>query len=704
LERLGQEWARTDHGVGAAAGLFTHELFREVIVGDESLAVPDSRLGPIGRRAVLGAGGVVSFCAVAIWVASFAQNYLGSQELIARASVAQSRDPSVPELNALRESIEAQQVQSANLINWLGFNLLGDAEERARRSYVDAFRRNFDRATKDKLEHSLGDRRGDTAVKAAVVIASDLDFLSSAGTSDAPDLADYLPNRAPDAGSYIDAYASYARWLSEEARQQEVRTQKDLIGQAAPRLLQLNALEEQTVAPGASFPPVRYEDFGLTPPDGARGTVPGIYTKAGFDGLVTTLLGAVDEIDALPEEQVRSFRRRYVDYYDRRWRDFLTDVPTPPVADRRVLESPYVALVKTLGDNAGVELPRDRDDPVPLWVEALGEVLRRIPMTREELSEDGKRPPWTQYVERLEAVEKQVSAAIDDPVEALQQARDAAEGRETDYALALETVKQIVPSRGSREEERKLVEILEQPVLDSFSAVLESARTELDRRWRKEISGEYGQQLRAVDFRQLYDQGGQLDKFREAELAAYYDDGQPVALLGGRTLPFGPEFLRWMARAEQLQETVQTRGFSSDVPVRLRALPPGVPGRSDVQVLRQTLRMKCPGRDDATLRYRSGGYGVETFSWTSECDLITLELAIGGEGAREEGFERTWSGPLAFPEFFATGEPRNDAGLRYLEWSLVSPGGVNVLVRFELQSGSEIMDIAHQRPPSSVGS
>jgi len=62
---------------------------------------------------------------------------------------------------------------------------------------------------------------------------------------------------------------------------------------------------------------------------------------------------------------------------------------------------------------------------------------------------------------------------------------------------------------------------------------------------------------------------------------------------------------------------------------------------------------------------------------------------------------REWRGPLALPHFLQDGH--RGAGEVY-EWTLQSDDGVHVRVRYQLESGTDVLQLAHEAPPASLGS
>jgi type VI protein secretion system component VasK len=259
-------------------------------------------------------------------------------------------------------------------------------------------------------------------------------------------------------------------------------------------------------------------------------------------------------------------------------------------------------------------------------------------------------------------------------------------------------VRRIVPRRGDASSRGKLREILAAPILDGFSAVLESARRELDGRWNERVVRRYGGQLTATEFESLYGPGGALDGFRAEELDLFFRDGSSARLLEGRGMDFGPGFVVWMERASALQRTLFASGGSS-IAVRLRGIPASVSGAPGLRVKRRDLRLICPD-EQQNFVYREGS-GAHTFRWTSACQSLVLRILVGGEGARDRELVREWKGPQALPSFLQEGEA---LGGGEVQWTIDGPEGIRVNAKYRIESGGEIRSIVHRAPPGSMGS
>jgi type VI protein secretion system component VasK len=691
LQRLGQGWGATVHAEGGPSPRGLRELFTEVIIGDDELAIPKSRLGPKARRGILGAGGLVALAVLVVWGLSFAQNYTGTHALEREAQLALSSDPTIEQVAGLRGGIEQRESESESYLNRLGFRFLARAVRDAKRTFVWSFEKNFDSFTRANLEQELRGR-GDRVFRAAVAVATDLEYLATGAESLAPDLAPYLPRRVKDPDGYLEAYGRFVQWMRPTDREQLTLTSSDALSRAAADLISIGPLEEQTRSTAGRFGPVCYAAAGLPAPEtSSGGCVPGIYTAAGYDGLFERLIAAVEATGAVPQRRISETKRRYVDRFDRSWRRFLLEVPTDERVDPDVRKSPHLEILEKIHVHTSTDLARDTASPV--WIDMIAEVRRGEPSGEQESV-----APWTEYTAALENVALDVEEAGSDPEQALLLVREVAEGSPSSFDEALQVVRRIVPRQGDVGARTKLREILEAPLLDGFSAVLDSARSALDRRWSERVVARYDGPLTPQEFEGLYGPGGALDAFLGEELAPFYRDGTSTRLLEGRSMGLGPSFLAWMDRATTLQRTLFA-GAGSSIAVRLRGVPSSVSGAADLRVKRRDLRLICPD-EQQNFVYREGS-GVHTFRWTAECQSLVLRILVGGEGSQDRELLQEWKGPQALPGFLQQGE-RLGGGV--VQWQVDGPEGIRVNAKYRIESGGEIGSIVHEPPPRSMGS
>ncbi len=714
LRRLGHEWARATHAAGERGGLFLRDLFREIVVGDAGLALPDSRIGPLARRLILVSAGVVVAALAAVWGMSFWQNLDGTQSLAAAAGATRASEVPFADVETLRAAIEREETRADSPWNQVGFRRLATALGESRIRFVEVFDRHYDRPLRARLAESL-ERRDGEAVRAAVVVASDMDWLATRASDPrtAPDLGGYLPRNVESPDSYTPNYAAYVRWLPEPDWRERLDRARAQLETAAPRILDLALLEELTRG-GGGFAPVSYPD-PIPNPEGAA--VPGIYTRAGFEGLVGRLLAAVERTEALGPGEVARFRRSYADRFDAAWRRYLLDVPDAPRPDPAVRRSAYVVVVERLSEHARTPIPREGEEPE--WITSLrdlagGDAVASAGKGATELA--GKalgaaagevptppaatKAPWDEYVRALDAVALDVDDGVANPARGLDLARAVAGPETTSFEEALSTVRRVLPRASDATAAGKLRRLLELPVLDGLSAVLASALRELDRRWTEKVATPFGGELGDAELASLYGRQGELARFRSEELAAYYDETGPRPLAGEITLPLGPAFQAWMKNAGAMQRILfGATGAASAISVRLGGLPTkGLEG-SGLFAKRRELELVCP-EGVQRYEYREGTPTPFAFSWTSSCQELALRVLLTGPEGDERRIVRHWRGPLALPTFLREAVVASRGSL---EWKLEDPE-VEFSVPYTLLSGGELRELVHAPPPPSLGS
>lgn len=700
LRRLGHTW--TGHHVetaGPGRPLFVRELFREIVVGDEDLALPASRLGPRGRRIVLGATALLAAVAVSVGAAGFWTAWSAVDRLEGAANAALVPSPGLATLDRLRETIAESERRT--LVAYAGLQgALGVGRKRAKRCFLWAFGREFERPTKARLLGAA--RRSDErAVEAVAELARDVAWLAEGGKlpdEARPRLVPYSPlgGSERDAADFRAGYDAFVRWLPAVERRARAERERDTLAGVAGRLVDLGRLEQWSQHGTEDPMPVAYAKLGLPePPPGAREGVPAAYTRASWNSLVSVLLQGVERTGGLSNQELEAFRRAYVRRFDSTWRRYLIDAPDRATPVEEVEDSPYLELLAQIDHNTRAELPREGE--LPSWVLALRE------LRREEVREGEEQAPWPRYRAALDQVAADVAAARARPEDALDVAAEVASRDDTSFHGALAVVRDLVPREGGdAEAQSALRRVLSQPVLDGFSAVLESAVQEVDRQWRRRIASRFTGELTEPELRELYaPDGGALARFREQVLGPFFEEGDPVALLEDRRLPTGESFREWMQRADAVQRTLfPGMGGSPRVSVGLEGIPSKITGAEGLFVSRRDLQLTCPDSVE-TFVYREGA-GSSTFPWSPDCQQLTLRIWVrdGSGSERELRPERRWSGPLALPTFFQEGQSVADGRLR---WSFRYPEeGVEVEVGYRLRSGRSILRIAHAPPAPSV--
>ena len=703
--------------------LFLRDLLLEVIAPDENLAVPDPRIGPLGRRGILAAATAASVWLLAVWGLSFAQNLEGSRELsqlVERAG--SSRAPSLGELRELRQRVELDRDRSNSPVQWIGFDRLSGAAEQGRTVYVSAFRRGFERPMIDNLAGALrGENEG--AVEALIALAGDLGFLDGRGSGTPPDVGRYRPSSVRDAERFRDEYARFVRLLG-PGEIGALREERKPLERTAETLLSLPLLERITARPGGDLEPVQYASFRLDAPEGAP-LIEGIYTPKGKQDLIDRLIGSSEERGVgLATGKLQEFKRRYSVRYLERWRTFLERVPIRPRPSAEIVKSPYVQLITAAEESLRVELPAtvgaegSGSEEELRWLQQLRQV-RRSALLESEDAEDsepslsarlrkvvadfrvgdplGKEAAWALYQEQLTLVQETLDAVVDaGDGPALTLASQVASGDGSDpFAQALSVVRRDVFSDRSTPFAKALLALLEAPILDGLSFVLASGARELDAVWRARVVDAYGSGN--LSSTQLSLVCGLRDQLLDGELAPFLRLDRARPLQGDRGLPLGAGFLSWVARSRSVCRLAAGPAAAS-VPLRLQGEPGRVESPSGALLRSSTVQVTCAGGPDLYV-YRSGSRAPHTFQSGPGCTEVALlvDLKIGGQ-SRE--LERRWTGPLAVSDFLRDGVARRSAG-RVREWRLTEDGIV-VVVPYQVLSGGDLARLALPRPPSSL--
>ena len=695
LHRLGHAWAQHDvTGALASQGLFTRDLFGDAIVqGDAELAVPLDPTSPRGRRLMhVLLGGVFALLAV-WWGISFTENLGAARELARTAKTAAAGSSNIDLLDELRAAIAAALEERTVLqTGGLGGNL-DLALERARRTFQWSFGREFEAPTKAKLRGNVRGT-GDAAFEALATLAQDVAYQRAGGVATpdvpAPRIAAYAPVTEPAREAFARSDAAFVQWSAPEQRKDRARSESELVAEAARELLHIerfNVWSERTDL----YPAVTYASLGIPGGEDAP-RVSGAYTRPGWEGIVSTLIRAVDATGS-STDRVAAFRRAYVTGWDERWRRFLHATPTPRRAEFDVKGSGYVRLVDVLADNTSVELPRDAARPA--WMDLVAEVHRS-----EKASEEEAQAPCPAYRAMLEQVGAEVASASENPALALELARAMTQPAETSFRKALATARDVVPAKGDAASAAKLRSILAMPVLDGASHVLGSSLRGLDQAWQPRIALRFDRaQLDTQGMLELYGRGGALAKFLAEDLGLFWGDQGAIPVIADRVVPFSAEASAWLERAGTIVRTLET---GARVPVVFEGLP-ATTTRGAVKVARRELRLTCSDAQ-APFVYTEGSRRPHRITWSPDCN--TLELRVVGLDAANQEVELQprlrRSGPFALPDFLNEARPLSrDRFLWRLEYT---DPPASLELEYVVQGAHTLRALQHSRPPQSLGS
>lgn len=695
LRRLGQEWAAAGLAPEASPdGLFLYDVFREIVIGDRDLAIPARWMGKRTRRVLVGISAAVSIATVIFATITSLDRFRDIRTLREESKTALRGASSLASLARLRETIERGDPNEASVLGLASNGSI--ARERAIRTYLWGFGREFEGPTKTRLSSELRSLDRD-AFGALATLALDVSWLGSRadGSTPRPDLLAYAPisRGEADAAAFQAGYDAYVRWLPDDDRNRLIDQERDAVGNVAGKLLDLGRLDAWCERQQSACPPIRLEGFesaSAPAAEDAETVVPGAYTRRIWDGLVRDLVAAVERAGGAPSSVVAQFRDGYAMRYDESWRRFLMGTPTQGVSVASASDSPYLSLLGTIEQNVHADVPRSS---TPAWVATLESVRRNDAREGEQTP-----PPWQRYLGALKQVEADVVEAESQPGSALESAK-ALESPESSFRRALTLIRELVPLGDSPRENAKLREILEAPIYAGGLKVFENTMVALDQKWKERIAEPFNGPLDPTRLRELYAPGeGALDVFAKESLGPFYADGHSRPILGDRGLPFGESWLHWMESAESVKRSLFGGGGGSQIIVRMEGVPSRVVNGAGLFVTKRELRVTC-ALDVSTFTYQEGT-GSHAFAWTPDCQDVSLRVwARTADGYERELLpKREWSGPMAFPNFLRDAQP---VGSERYQWHL-SYDGAELIAEYRLRSGDGLIKVAHTTPPMSV--
>lgn len=732
LEEMGHGWAHTASShEGRPASLFVRDLFREVIIDPEEagLSRRTSRLGPLGTRILLFTGAALALFTV-VWLGtSLTLNLRSIARIKGETEGLLAVTPSIRMMSELRDRIDGEAASQGLFFHGAGlFSRTDRALDRARRSFVWSFEREYEQPTKDKLVSIVRQIDPSRSFAALADLALDVSWLEtdlrsrqepSAKAEPAeeaadeaavrpPQLAGYAPisNNEVDQRQFQESYEAFVAWLPDIDVRTRIEREREMLGRVSGEILTIEQLETWAERNGK---PVRYSDVDLPmPEEPGRGEVNPAYTRKTWETLVSGLIAGVERSGGASEQAVDRFQREYVTRYDDEWHRYMLETPTRPEPSKEVMKSPYLALLDQIDTNMEAHIRREEN---PAWLDLFEEVRRsdqEAPPPEDEKEEKPAGPPWPRYHAALEKVAEDVATVDMSSGEALDLAKRVAVGKNPNsFTDGLEVVRSIVPLRRDRRSAAKLQEILAMPIVDGYCAVLDSAMSELDQRWYEDIAANprFGRDAGTTDLIALYGQGGELDRFRTTYLDPFLQNPDVDPMLDECRLPLGPELTDWLDSAGKMKEMLRG-GFGggvSRVPVRLVGAPSRVVGGSGVYVTRRELRINCVDKDHLFVyREGTGSYG---FTWTPECTEVSLRVWVRRPGGQDRQLSShlEWTGPMAMAQFLQSGRNPQDPSSDRLRWELDDfDDNARIIVEYRLRGGKEIMGMAHVAPPRSL--
>lgn len=692
MKRLGQTHrGSSSAGRGGERALFLRDVMREIVIGDDEVALRISRFGPRTRRLAMGVAAAAALACVGWWMFGAVSGAQAIGSIAQESRFLLQSSSRIGAHDTLRKVVEVPETWSVWQSAGLGAPIRR-ATKRGRNVFLWAFEKEFEQPTKERLLRNASSL-GDSTFGALAELARDLSWMEARATGEdamRPELAAYssVPRDELDQQAFRDSYDAWIRWSPPLALDERIERESEALARVASRVLEIRQLERWSASrPEAA---IRYERVGLGPAlPGTRGEVPGVYTLTLFESVVRVLLRGIEDSGSVEPRRLELFRNAYATRYDDGWRHFLLETPTPPKTEVEVKRSAYLDLIEQIDHNTRAEIPRA--GTLPDWIGALREARRE-----EALEEEEGAPPWTRYLASLEQVAADITAT-ENSEDALDFALSMSKSGTSSFHRAADVVEDIVPVSGDRDERMKLRVLLMMPILDGLSALLDRASVEVDRRWEERVVSRFSGELTEAELAALYAPGsGALTSFRSDLLDSFWDDAKPKRILEDRSLRFGPEFETWIRSAEQVQSSLfPGSGPTPLVRARLRATQSQVlEGAQDLAVIRRELNMVCADNTERFV-YREGS-GNHNFRWTPDCTEVELAVFVERGGDEVELAPRKrWRGPLAFPAFLREAESE--------DWVFSYPEeGVRIRARYEIGSGEQLLALSHQAPPNSV--
>src|SRR5262249_52360914 len=196
----------------------------------------DAALGPLARRAILGAAAVAALWLLWAWGTSWWQNYQGARLLAARAAPGVAKGTSAADLDSLRLAIEETGRNARSPLHWLGCHSVSGSLDDAKRLYASMFQKLVERETKGVMQAELA-KEDEAGVQAAIAYAADISWLMGdrSKLADAPVLETYAPRIARGL-DFNAAYVAFSRWLPDKTRADIVRAEQEQLSLAATRI------------------------------------------------------------------------------------------------------------------------------------------------------------------------------------------------------------------------------------------------------------------------------------------------------------------------------------------------------------------------------------------------------------------------------------------------------------------------------------
>jgi type VI secretion system protein ImpL len=555
----------------------------------------------------------------------------------------------------------------------------------------------------------------------------------------------------PDAeGVALDQLRFYSQQLSRNDPELQISADNSVVDRARKALSQYPPIERiftRLKDEGNR----KYQPFTLAQATGGKSLqylnsshdVPGVFTEAGWSGYFKNAVGQASK-EAAQDDWVlgpaarslssgqttdadydRLLREKYFVEYSDEWQKFLEGLSVRPLADlteaRAALDSfsqQDSALSRLLLNVAANTMLRKEPEKgasiASLFSSALATLGLSTRINRAELidtvadqfqplhdlvtSPDGGKSPSmiAQYISSLGKVQvrleslfgagvqwDQVKAYVDTIANNL----SSNEFQET-YRLTA-----LINRQCTTRSTQPIGPFLEQPLRQTWAAILRDAGYRLDGLWRTQISDNFRRELQdgfpfnpsgrdiplAVLSQSLRPRDGTLDVFYDKELKMFLSqagDGYAPRTLIGAQVAFSPSFLQFLEKANTVRQALFTAG-SPDISVSFDLTPDSTPG-----VTESLLEI-----DGQRLRYRNEPPVPYALTWPAKSGAPQARLSISLEGSGEHPSTQTFEGEWALFRLLSQARVVAQSQTTYtLTWSLPGSDGRRRDVRYRLQA------------------
>jgi type VI secretion system protein ImpL len=502
--------------------------------------------------------------------------------------------------------------------------------------------------------------------------------------------------------AYSRGYFAFLRWRPAAAASAEQQTDQALIREALPELF---TVERVAAWADRFYRPFRAVDIPVPAVIANDAAVRGAFTAPAWKERVAPLADAVDLVarDFDPQLTTR-FRQEYLGRYHRDWLQFLMrprDSVDGSVSMTALLgeQCPYLAVVDSTA--RGVDI---------------GEAARP-PWATTVVRASGERAA---YLTHLQAVARAVRAAEDDPQAAFEDARqiftrrtrlagdggDPAAAPADPFGKAEHWVETTVGAGAAADAEdaqvrTRLSALLRAPVYAAFGAYLRVVALEVDRQWRRKVSGQFMGASTPADLQQLYGSNGVLWEFYRVYLDPFFEREASFTpkVRYTKSLPFDPSLAPYLRNAEgRAKRLFGSGGGMRQYPMMVQSVPSGDAG--EVRATRTVLTVFCGQGEAWRLEHRQFRISRQLV-WSPEtCNRTELQVFVGTPGSGGLGDERpldpiVYEGPMGWVNFLRSASRRGDE----FSWSFAG----NITASFIINVPRDLFALVEGgAPPASI--